>query len=337
MVHNRRVRSAPSLTAALVVLTLASPSGGSGLPEPGTWIPSTASFVAFADLGTLLSSPALEALETLLARRISPDQLDTFRELTGMDPWRDFHALSLFIGDAPESNEGTPGRELWGVAISGGFDPERILHSIERRLHVERREHRETPLYVFFPGQIPGAPTGDLESHALAFPDGSTALFGSADSVRLMLDVGLGFAPSSSGSRLQLDLDELSGCDALCLVGLGSAGIEASRRRPLGERSEMPALRSYALSVRTGTEIRVRARAEADSPKGAGEIADLVRGVIALGALSPQSVSSTPALESVEIETIDERVEFSFEVDSRSLRQWLRDREKAEASKSIPR
>lgn len=94
--HNPPVRRAPSLAASLAVVVVASSAFGSGLPEPGIWIPANASFVAFADLGTLLSSPALEGLEALLEEQISADQIDNFRELTGMDPFRDFHAVTFF-------------------------------------------------------------------------------------------------------------------------------------------------------------------------------------------------------------------------------------------------
>ena len=339
--HNRRVR-AQSLAAPLAVVALASSVLGSGLPEPGIWIPSSASFVAFADLGTLLSSPATEGLETLLAERISPSQLDTFRELTGMDPWRDFHALAFFTGRGPEAVGGERRRDLWGIAIAGGFDPERLVDSLEQRVGVEHIEYREIPLYVFVPGLIPGAAQGDLEPSTLAFPDGSTVLLGSADSVRLMLDAGLGFEAASSGGSLP-NLDELSGCGAFCVAGTGEAELGKSLPSPLAEAGEMPALRSYVLSVRAGTEIRVRARAEAGSSEDANELAELVRGAFALGALgaltasSPDSVSFTPALESVEVETIDDRVEVSFEVDGRSVRDWLRKRAKAASPKSTAR
>ncbi len=330
MRHDRRVRVVPSLVAALAGVIPASSVGGTGLPEPGTWVPPTARFVAFVDVATLLSSPALQGLEALIGRQISPAQIESFRELTGMDPWRDFQALSFFTGVASEGEEGA--RELWGVAIAGGFDPERILDSMEQRIRVERHEHRETPLYVF----CPGGGARDGEPHALAFPDGGTALFGPAESVRLMLDVGLGFGPSSSRDGLQADLDELFGCDALCIVGVGSAGL-GTRVPTLEEGTEVPAIRSYAFSLRTGTGIRVRGWAETESSEAASELSDLVRGAIALGALSPESARGAPAFESVEVETIDDRIEVSFEVDGRAVRAWLREVEKRAPSKSSAR
>jgi hypothetical protein len=331
MRHDRHVRVATFLVGVITAV----PVRGSGLPEPGTWIPPTASFVAFVDVGTLLSSPALQGLETLLSRQISPAEIESFRELTGMDPWRDFQALSFFTGTAPEGEEVEDARELWGVAIAGGFDTERILESMEQRIRVEHHQYRKTPFYVFDPGATAGAgaPQGDQGPHALAFPDGSTALFGPAESVRLMLDAGLGFGPSPSPDRLQADLDELSGCDAICIVGVGSAGPGKRFR----QGTELPVLRSFALSLRTGTALRVRGRAEAESPEAASKLADLVRGAFALGALSTKSGRSAPALESVEVETIDDRIEVSFEVDGRAVRDWLREGVKAAPSKSTAR
>lgn len=326
MSHNPGVRF---LVAAFALVALSSSVSEGGPPEPGAWIPSRASFVAFADVGALLSSPALEGLETILARRVSPDQLETFRELTGMDPWRDFHALSFFSGDALETEERGRGEDLWGLAASGGFDPERIVESLEDGVGIERLQYREIPLYVFVPGLTEGAPHAK-EPHALAFPNGSTALFGPTDAVRLMLDEGFGFEPPSSAKGPLIDLDELSGCDALCLLGVRRAGLAVPNPSPLPQESGIPDLRSYSVSVRTGADIRVRARAEAGSSEEAGELADLVRGMFALAALS---ASGAPALESVEVETIDDRIEVSFELDSRAVRRWLRERDKAIASR----
>ncbi len=336
MSHNPGVRfpvAAFTVAALSSLSSLSSSASEGGPPEPGAWIPSSASFVAFADLGALLSSPALEGLETILARRVSPDQLETFRELTGMDPWRDFHALSFFSAEALETEEREGGEDLWGLAASGGFDPERIVESLEDRVGIERLQYREIPLYVFVPGRTEGAPHAN-EPHALAFPDGSTALLGPRDAVQLMVDTGLGFEPPSSAKGLRIDLDELSGCDALCLLGVGRAGLAVPNHSPLSQESGIPDLRSYSVSVRTGVDIRIRARAEAGSSEEAAELADLVRGMSALAALS---ASGAPALESVEVETIDDRVEVSFELDSRAVRRWLRERDKAESKSGSPR
>jgi hypothetical protein len=94
----------------------------------------------------------------------------------------------------------------------------------------------------------------------------------------------------------------------------------------LEKAGEIPPLRSYAVTLRTGTDVRVRAWAEAASAEDANELADAVRGAMALGALVQGSASGLPALESVEIERVDDTLEVSFDVDGRSLREWLFER-----------
>jgi hypothetical protein len=300
------------------------PSLANDLPEPASWVPATADFVVYMDLTTLFSSPSLKGLEPFVARQIPSDELEYFRELTGMDPWRDFHALSYFTGEAAEEEDA---KELWGVAISGAFDVGRLLETMEERANFERREYRETAIYLLSEGMGGGGPApGQLD--ALAFPDGGTAIFGPLESVELMLDTALGFAPASSEGRLRSRLDDVSTGEAFWAVGVGPT--------TLGKESEIPPLRSYAVTLRTGTDVRVRAWAEAASAEDASALADAIRGALALGGLARGSASGAPAPESVEIDRVDDTLEVSFEVDGRTLREWLFEREETETGVKAP-
>jgi hypothetical protein len=80
---------------------------------------------------------------------------------------------------------------------------------MKERMRLERREYRENTMYVL-PGGMAHDATVVGQPHALAFPDGSTAIFGPVDSVERMLDTALGFAPASSESRLRYRLDDIS-------------------------------------------------------------------------------------------------------------------------------
>ncbi len=319
------VRSTTGLAVVIGLLLGARPSLPNDLPEPASFVPATADFIAYVDMATIFSSPSLEGLESFVARQIAPDELESFRELTGMDPWRDFHALCFFTEEASEE-EGS--KDIWGVAISGAFDVERVLESMKERMRLDRREYRETAVYLLPDGILHGA-TVVGQPQALAFPDGSTAVFGPVESVERMLDTALGFAPASSESRLRSRLDDVSTAEAFWAVGVGEA--------PLGTAAEIPPLRSYAISLRTGTDVRVRAWAEAASAEDASDLADAVRGAMALGALAQGSASGAPAIESVEIERVDAALEVSFEVDGRSLRKWLFERESPETRRRAPR
>jgi hypothetical protein len=308
----------------LGLLLGARPSLPNDLPEPASFVPATADFIAYVDMATLFSSPSLKGLEPFVARQISTAEIESFRELTGMDPWRDFHALCFYSQKASEEENS---KELWGVAISGAFDVERVLESMKERMRLERREYRENTMYLLPVGMSRDAAFVG-QPHALVFPDGSTAIFGPVDSVERMLDTALGFAPASSESGLRLRLDDISTAEGFWAAGVGEAG--------LGKVGELPPLRSYAVTLRTGTDVRVRAWAEAASAEDAIELADAVRGFMALGALAQGSASGAPGLESVEIERVDDTLEVSFEVDGRTLREWLFEREPPAARRNGP-
>ena len=318
------VRPTTGLAIALGFLLGARPSRANDLPEPASFVPATADFIAYVDMATLFSSPSLKGLEPFLARQISPDEIESFRELTGMDPWRDLHALCFFTQEASEEEDS---KGIWGMAVSGAFDVERLLESMKERMSLERREYRESTMYVLSDAMLQAEAAGG-PPHALAFPDGGTAIFGPIESVERMLDTALGFATASSGSRLRSRLDDISTAEAFWAVGVGEPA--------LGKVSEIPPLRSYAVTLRSGTDVRVRAWAEARSAEDANEIADAVRGFMALGALARGSASGAPALESVEIERVDDTLEVSFDVDGRSLREWLFEREPPETRRSSP-
>jgi hypothetical protein len=318
------VRSTTRLAVAFGLLFEARPSLPNDLPEPAGFVPANADFIAYVDVATLFSSPSLRGLEAFVARQISADEIESFRELTGMDPWRDFHAMCFFSQQASEEENS---KELWGVAISGAFDVERVLESMRERMRLELREYRESEMYVLSEGMARDANVVG-QPLAIAFPDGSTALFGSVESVERMLDTALGFAPSSSESRLRSRLEDISTAEAFWAVGVGEA--------TLGKAAVIPPLRSYAVTLRAGTDVRVRAWAEAASAEDANELADAVRGAMALVALAQGPASGAPALESVEIERVDDTLEVSFDVDGRTLRKWLFERKSKESRESGP-
>jgi hypothetical protein len=138
-----------------------------------------------------------------------------------------------------------------------------------------------------------------------------------------MLDAGFGFEPSSEESLLRSGLDEVSAGDAIWVVSAGQGGFENGLRRSLAGESELPSLSSFGISIRTGSDIRFRGWAEAKSSESASHLADVIRGVLALGALSGSSASPLPTLESVEVEAVGDRLEASFEIDGRAVRKWL--------------
>jgi hypothetical protein len=289
------------------------------LPDPGPWVPASANLVVYIDWSALSASPVLRGVESSLVESESWADIEKFRELTGMDPLQDVWALVYFTTMSKE-NVGPN----WGLACYGAFDPKQVIENIEARGVVGHTEYRKTALYRVPDFEFPlGSSRGE---QVLAFPDSSTALFGSAEQVRAMLDVGLGFAPpASEEGELARALRELTAAETVWVVAREDGNLPSRIGAAKWGLSHVPPLASFSLSARFGSKVKVRVRAETLDAQAAGKLADLVRGIAAMGDLQVHSDESLRALlESLEVETIDERIDISFEVDASMTRKYLR-------------
>jgi hypothetical protein len=293
----------------------------SPLPDPAPWVPASANLVVYIDWSALSESPVLRGVESTLIESKSGAQIEKFRELTGMDPLHDVWAIAFFT-----TSDSTSDKDLgpkWGLACYGAFDPKQVIENLQAHGKRQRSEYRETALYSVpdFGLQL-GSSSGD---QVLAFPDGTTALLGPATQVRAMLDVGLGFAsPASEAGELAGALKQLTAAETLWIVGRGDASLPGGVSGRSSGLSNVPPLASFSLSARVGPKVRVRARAETSDAEAADKLADLVRGIAAMGALQKQSDESLQALyESLEVETIDELVEIFLEIDADAVRKYF--------------
>lgn len=289
------------------------------LPDPAPWVPASANLVVYIDWSALSESRVLQGVESTVLEGKSGTQIEKFRELTGMDPLQDIWALAYFTTRDKDAGP------QWGLAGYGAFDPEQVIENLEARGKIPRSEYRETVLY-----SVPdlGPQLGSSGDQVLAFPDGTTALFGPAAQVRAMLDAGLGFArPASEAGELSGALRQLTAAETLWVVGKGDGNLPGGVGG-VGSASaglaNVPPLASFSLSARVGSKVKIRARAETSDEQAATKLADMVRGIAAMGALQKQSDDSLQALyDSLEVETIDELVDISFEVDADTVRKYL--------------
>ena len=284
------------------------------LPDPASWVPASANLIVYLDWRALLSSRPMRGLEhDALA---AGEQLEEFRELTGMDPWDDLWAIALFTTLEE-------GKSSWGLAAYGAFDPKRVVETIETRQSVRRTEYRETPLHFVSTGF-----GGGEESQAFAFPDGSTVLLGPVTQVRAMLDTGFGFTPSAADGELERDLDGLSMAETVWAVGTGQSKLPA---RLNGNDSSLPdvPLVSFSIAAKFGSDVSITARGETSGEEQARKLAEMVRGIKAMSSLQQQSAAGLPSiLGSLEVEALDESVEISLEIEADVFRELMRKEEK---------
>lgn len=311
----------------------------SRLPELTRWIPADSGFVAYVDLSSVLESPLRGEWEQRQSEQYLRE-LEQFRILTGIDPRSDLHALSFATvpGNENEKDENRP-PSRWGLAVSGSFQPDRLLASIgeqlgrpEAKASLERSSYRATPLYLLRFKEAHPAHKGRPGTQALAFPDSATALFGTPERVRAMLDAGAGRVAPFAASALGRWFDEISADDAVWVAGSAKAGI-ARLFPPEGGPATpaLPPLKFFAFSARFGPSLEAFARGEASDPDSARKLADVIRGFIALGSLQQQRPELAALLNAVHIETAENRVEVSLAIPYESLeRLAVRQRKTAE-------
>ena len=286
------------------------------LPDPTPWVPASANLVVYFDWSTFSESPLFYGLESSLIENGSLAGVENFRELTGMDPLRDVWAVVFFT-----TSEADAGAQS-GIACYGAFDPERIIETLEMRRQVHRSEYRETLLLGVSGTDL--HPGGSGREQVVAFPNSTTALYGAPAQVRRMLDAGFGFAPSASSEEAELAeaLAQLTTADALWAVGTGDENL-ASQIGVAG-LDEVSEIASFSLAARVGSLVQVRARAETLDAEAASALANLVRGIAAMSTLQGHSDASLQALlESLEVETVDEVIDISFELEADAVRDHL--------------
>ena len=280
------------------------------------FVPQGASLIGYVDLKSVASSPLAESWSQGARERTPFAALDEIEETTSIDILNDVDSLTLAIGPS------TAKPERWGIAVEGAFDRGRLVEKLStHKGDVETSSHSGTDLYLIRSG---------TQTTAMAQPDDSTLLLGDPAYVREMLDAGSGVKPSATGNLegwgygdFQGETFWFAGTPPEVLHGLVGRGIEKA------------SLRSFAVTGRLDTDLRLRARGQAVDAKTAQELADVVRGLVALGRLrqdpSPEGAVLGKMMESISVELADEAIDVNLLVPYDSIRQLLESQRKVAA------
>ncbi len=283
------------------------------LPSAATWLPASSDLVAYIDLVSILSSPIREEWES--SRPGGFEEVEKFREATGMDPWTDFHALSF---STTTSTKGET--QDWGLVLVGDFDPEKLLSSIEERQNLERGHYLDTELFTF---RNETAEKSE-EPVVLAFPEPTTALFGTTQQVEAMLDVGAGRKASAVEGPLAHWIEQIPLDDTFWCAGSAEGHLSRVLDQGHGATPNIPPLQSFAISGTLDSYFSMNARGEASDPEAAQKLTDVLRGFIALGSLQQQDRPELQAiLDSISIETTENRVGVSLAIPYETLRRLV--------------
>jgi hypothetical protein len=277
------------------------------------FVPQGASLIGYIDLKSVASSPLAESWSESTRERTPLAALDEIEESTGIDLLNDVDSVTLAIG------AGTGKPERWGIAVEGVFDRDRLVEKLSaHKGEVETSSHAGTDLYLVRSG---------TQSTAMAQPDDSTLLLGEPAYVREMLDAGSGARPSATGNLEGWGYGDFEG-EAFWFAGTPPDVLHGL----VGPGSEKDSLRSFAITGRLDTDLLLRARGQAVDSKTAQELADVVRGLIALGRLrqdpTPEGTVLGKMMESVSVELVEESIDVNLLVPYESIRKLLESHQK---------
>jgi hypothetical protein len=283
------------------------------------WVPATASVVGHLDVRALSKSPLSETWSEEVKGQGVPGA-DQIREKTGIDLWKDVDSITF----SAEKDE-TQKESRWGLSVEGAFDAEAAAKKlVEEEPGLPVEDYQGKSIYRFSQASRESAEA------AMAVTGPSSALFGHPSYLREMIDAGHGRKPSASGVVEGWGYGSFAE-ESFWIAGKPSKTLNAM----VGRGSEVPPLQSFALSGRLASELSLRLRGKAADAASAQKLADLVRGLVALGRLQMGPNSSSPELgtiaDSIQVELQAEQIDVSLTVPYETIRK-LSERRRKEAA-----
>jgi hypothetical protein len=244
------------------------------LPGEALLLPADARFVGGIDVKRFTASPFYSRYASPAAK----GRPETFRELeekTGLNPERDIEQI-IFAG-TPRS-----GRETGVVVALGRFDRAKISSAIESEKKVTSKSVQGLTVYLFAEGQ--------KGAGAVSFVDNRTLVMGSQAAVEAaILSQSQGGRSLKQNQTIMALLERVRPDATFWAVGDQSVLENMPRSVPApggqGGQLTLPGLRSISVSGDMEPMIAVEITGEANDESAAKNLADVVRGFVALAAL----------------------------------------------------
>ena len=240
-----------------------------------------------SDLIVVVSVDTARLRETSLYRTLDPEpgEVKTFLQRLGINPERDLDQMIFaFRGSGPERGE-------WLAVLRGRFDPARIEKGMEdpaARMSVE--SYRRWKVYNLV--RVP-----DIGELSFAVVDESAVTLGKSGAIRKVLDVKDKAAPSLETNETMMRL--LGGLDRRAQIwavldGKELVQLAGQRRQSLSGTVPEPALKNLSsvvdgrLSAIVTENLGVSLEIGSGTEKGARNLADAIRGIVAFAKLGAE-------------------------------------------------
>jgi ADP-ribose pyrophosphatase YjhB (NUDIX family) len=316
------------LVAGLGALWLAQARAAVGpMPAEALILPADSRFVMGFDVKRFTASPFYARFAS--ERGMQPEALRELEEKTGLDPARDID--QIVVAGAPAAGRSAPGLAM----VFGRFDLYKLGRAIETEGKVAGRNVDDVSVYRF--------KEDDARSLALALLDENHLLFGPwTEVVAAIAARTRGETPLRKNATILGLVEKIRPGSTFWMVGDQTllAGMPASVPAPgasgEGATVNLPALKSLTITGDLDPQVSLAITGEAVDEMAAKNLADVVRGFVALMSLQARQKPELQQLASaVSVATEQNRVLVSARVPYELL-DALKAQASATAAKPAP-
>jgi hypothetical protein len=261
--------------AALSIYSFYSARASAGLPGALSSIPSDYPFVFGMNVRQLTASPFYQKLRQESPQTLSlGDDLANFTEQTGLDPARDI--ASVIVASGPRGSAKPEGL----LIVSGDFNRERITSYIRAKAAPAETEIGGVQVML-----VPDKKNANVQN-GMAFLNEHEIASGSLDSLKAAFDTRSGARKSILANPTVTGL--LDGIDLNSMFWFAGDASGAIQQSPIAVPAGLnaSAVQSVSGAFNFGENFVGSITATAADASAATKLADLVRGVMALGQLS---------------------------------------------------
>jgi hypothetical protein len=252
------------------------------LPPQALSLPTGTRYVMGLDVQRFVASPLYTRYAAGRAAT-RPQAFDELERKTGLRPERDLD--QVYVAGSQAGVAGRGGEAL--VVVTGRFDRAKVAQAIEtEKRAVSWKNVEGTTVYIFNEGD------GGRGTGAAAFLDDSTLVMGTQPSVeQVVTSRARGEAPLRDNSALLALLEGVKPGSTFWMVGDQTLLSNMPRTIPgpggpgSGQSIELPALKSLVVTGDLDPQVSLDATGEAADEAAARNLADVVRGLVALASL----------------------------------------------------
>jgi hypothetical protein len=240
-------------------------------------------------------------------------QFQQFVQATGFDPLRD-------VIEVVAATPGVPGDKSGLAAVRGTFQVAQIVAFVKTTGGTVD-ESQGVPMIASPDGQM-----------AIALVDSTLALAGDPNSV--MAALARRSAPSTLDPVLVAKANSLSATEdawAVTTMNPGAVGLQAGKGPGGLDLSALQNIQQSSAGVKFGTSVNVSAEVVADTPQNANMLADLLRLVVQMAQLNPNSSEIATVTQGLSIKTAGTAIQVSLAIPEDLIEQM------GPASRTAPR